>query len=551
MKTREVEIIKKRSRDRVYGFLSSKGKTIVNGKGQEILLTGWGLGNWLLNEGYMWRSFANQRFDRPRRIEGVIEELTGKAYKDYFLKAFREHYFTEEDIRNLSDLGYNSIRIPIYWRLLMEENDEITFIEEGFELIDRCLDWCEKYKMYAFIDMHGAPGGQTGANIDDSIDDIPRLFMDDHSYKQCIELWKAIALRYKDRYIVGGYDLLNEPIRPGNSQIKSYDYLLPNLKAFYEEVISEIRKIDQKHMFSIEGHHWSTDTAVFDRLYDPNMVIHFHRYGCNPDYQAYEEFLKLSEKWDLPLWLGESGENKVAWFTAMFPLALDLNIGYNLWPAKKMDATNSPYSIKQPKEWDKILSYLEGGPHPGYKESRKIFDEYLENIKFKNCIQNHEVTAAVFRKPGTKLMGVDFDELPGKGLSYQYTEKHNNQSLHRKNTGMEIISKGKVTTPHIGFYNGWDLNTLGLSKNEFACYTFTHLNKDCIWEITIEAIEAGELIIYEDQVELKRMTFDVEKKKERLRLQSDCTVLEKQVAVLKIEVLKGKVEINSIELLMS
>ena len=42
---------KEMSQDRVKGFLDVKGQKIVNGDGEEILLTGWGLGNWLLCEG--------------------------------------------------------------------------------------------------------------------------------------------------------------------------------------------------------------------------------------------------------------------------------------------------------------------------------------------------------------------------------------------------------------------------------------------------------------------------------------------------------------------
>jgi len=69
--------------DRVKGFLKAKGRTIVNGDGEEIILVGWGLGNWLLSEGYMWMS-SNKTFDRPRRIEAVVQELSGSKYADEF-----------------------------------------------------------------------------------------------------------------------------------------------------------------------------------------------------------------------------------------------------------------------------------------------------------------------------------------------------------------------------------------------------------------------------------------------------------------------------------
>lgn len=53
-------------------FLHTEGRVIVDGNGDQILLKGWGTGNWLLQEGYMWLADGNPRFDRPRRIEGVI-----------------------------------------------------------------------------------------------------------------------------------------------------------------------------------------------------------------------------------------------------------------------------------------------------------------------------------------------------------------------------------------------------------------------------------------------------------------------------------------------
>ena len=59
-------------RGRVRGFLDVRGREIVNGLGEPVLLNGWALGNWLHSEGYMWLCDA-PRFDRPRRMEAVIE----------------------------------------------------------------------------------------------------------------------------------------------------------------------------------------------------------------------------------------------------------------------------------------------------------------------------------------------------------------------------------------------------------------------------------------------------------------------------------------------
>lgn len=469
---------------RVKGFLDVKGRKIVNEDGEEILLTGWGLGNWLLCEGYMWLGNGYERFDRPRRIEAVVEELTGEEFAKNFWKRFRENYITEEDIRYMAELGYNSVRIPINSRLfLSEEPERILFLSEGFALLDQCISWCKKYGLYAFLDLHGAPGGQTGANIDDSIDDMPRLLMDQDCFDKGIALWREIALRYKDEWIVGGYDLLNEPIRPKRWESDpDVDYLLPRLQEFYEKAIAAVREVDQRHLFTLEGHHWASDTSIFHKKYDDRMVIHFHRYACLPDISTYQEFTELSERLDCPLWLGESGENVTEWFTAMYPLAAELHIGYNLWPYKKMECVNSPCSVKKPKDWELLTDYARKGKNPGCQKAREILEEYLENMKLANCRLHPEVTRAVLRQPGCVIRGTDFDQFPGRGISFSGLFPEDNIYRYRMGTGMKIRNRFPDAVQEFGFDCKWRRFVLALGDGEFACYRLFDIEeKSRLW----------------------------------------------------------------------
>lgn len=381
------------NRDRVNGLVKAEGQKLVNGKGEEILLRGVGLGNWLLPEGYMWqfgRKKNSARADRPRRIEALFTELAGKDYTDGFWKTFRDEYITEEDIKAISDAGFNSVRVPMNYRVFMEDGESTAFIESGFKLLDRLLMWCGKHSVYVILDLHGAPGGQTGANIDDCVDDIPRLFTDPHQYKKGIMLWAEIAKRYESYDIIAAYDILNEPLAP------DHFHLAEKLMDFYTDSVRAIREWDKRHLLSIEGAKWATDISVFERFYDDNMVIHFHRYWCPPTEEVYGEFLELSKKLNAPLWLGESGENTIEWYGDMFPLSIKLNISWNFWPWKRM-LTDKPTTceIKTPEDWELILEYLDGGAHPGYEKCRKILDKYLENIKFKNTVYREDVVKAM------------------------------------------------------------------------------------------------------------------------------------------------------------
>lgn len=456
--------------NQINGFLHADGRRLVDGQGREILLTGWGLGNWLLPEGYMWLG-GQQRFDRPRRIEQVLQELAGTEYMKRFWQTFRRDYIRREDIRYMAQLGYNSVRIPINWRVLMEEEPGITWKEEGFALLDRCMEWCQEFGLYAFLDLHGAPGGQTGANIDDSIDDVPRLFLDEDSRQKALALWRELAIRYGKLEVLGGYDLLNEPIAPYSPGRKDYDYLFAKLEQFYRDAIAVIREVDSVHLFSIEGPHWATDTSIFHEKYDDNMVLHFHRYAELPHRKILDSYIEKSKEWNIPLWLGETGENLNEWYAALYPLCTALGIGYNVWPWKKMECTNSPCSIRKPKDYDLILQYAKGGPHPGYEKAQQILDEYLELIRLENCTLHPEVTRHIFRQAPFSMLAADFDELPGKGSSFSGTAAENQETDYREGCGMRLVQTDAAPEKRFAFDCNADRFALALTEGEFAEYT--------------------------------------------------------------------------------
>lgn len=205
------------SRDRVKGFLHTDGRRMVNGDGKTVVLRGWGMGNWMNPEGFMiggvplfvenadFNDFAlPRRFERGRTMETTVRELCGSKYaRDYWIR-WAKNYVTEEDIRLMAKMGYNSVRLPISSRLFLAEEPEIIWVEDGFAILDQVLDWCEKYKIYAILDMHGAPGGQSALACDDGLDNRPHMFTEPESRERAILLWEEFARRYADRWIVGG-----------------------------------------------------------------------------------------------------------------------------------------------------------------------------------------------------------------------------------------------------------------------------------------------------------------------------------------------------------
>ena len=96
----------------------------------------------------------------------------------------------------------NSIRIPFNYRLFTSEyymgsGDPAR----GFIYLDRVISWCKKEKLYVILDMHCAPGGQTGDNIDDGYG-YPFLFENEKDQAECASIWNRIASRYKNEPII-------------------------------------------------------------------------------------------------------------------------------------------------------------------------------------------------------------------------------------------------------------------------------------------------------------------------------------------------------------
>ncbi len=269
-------------------------------------------------------------------------------------------------------------------------------------MLDSLVTWCKKHKLYVIIDMHGAPGGQTGANIDDSPNDIPELFVHKKYEDQLVDLWVKIAEKYKDEPTVAAYDLLNEPLPINTGAADKYKHLLVPI---YQRITAEIRKIDQKHMITLEGFNWSNDWSLFDKPFDSNVFYQFHYYCWNqPDnLNSIQGYLDKREKLNTPVWVGETGEkgNTIYWATSQ--LFETNNIGFSFWPWKKMDTQNTPYSINKPENWDLIAEYTRGGAKPDSLLAEKAFNDLLENIKLANCVYFEDVTNAIHSIPQPNL----------------------------------------------------------------------------------------------------------------------------------------------------
>jgi len=371
------------------GFVGVKGKEIVLPDGSPLHLRGVNLGNWLVPEGYMFK-FKNA--SSPRRIETVFNQLIGPEEANIFWQHYRDAYITHEDIRYLRHLGFNSVRVPFNARLFVFEEYPDVWLPTGFAMLDRAVNWCKQESLYVILDMHCAPGGQTGDNIDDSYG-YPFLFESPEAERLMTEIWTRIARRYKDETIIIGYDLMNEPI----PHFYDKEKFNPLLEPLFKRLTNAIRALDTNHIIFFGGAQWNTNFSVFGKPFDRKAVYTFHKYWMPPVQAEIQAYIDFREKYDVPIWMGESGENEDEWVNAFRALLDKNNIGWCFWPYKKMNNTRGPVTFDQPEKYDAIIAFADAprttfeelrSIRPDSEEIRSALRQFLENCLLRNCRPN-------------------------------------------------------------------------------------------------------------------------------------------------------------------
>jgi len=367
-------------------FVRADGTDLVDGQGHPLMLRGTNLGNWLVREGYMFHLAGGPQSDRE--IEALINELLGPDAAEKFWHAYRERYITRDDIQFLKRAGYNSIRVPIHYKYF--ESDKA----DGFILLDRVVGWAREAGMYVVIDMHAAPGGQTGANIDDSWG-YPWIYESPQLQQHAVDVWTRIAAHYRDSETVLGYDLLNEPI-PHFPELKKFN---TELEPLYRRLVNGIREVDKNHIVILGGRSGDTNFSVFGPPFDKGVMYTFHKYWRKPEQSEIQQYVDFRDTYRVPIWMSESGENTDEWIIEFRTLLEKNQISWAFWPYKKMDATSAPVSFARPAYWDEVVAYakLQGGTgevekhlakRPPQEHINAAFAELLENIQFDKCRVN-------------------------------------------------------------------------------------------------------------------------------------------------------------------
>lgn len=381
------------------GFLHREGKFIYDGSGNEIILRGIGTGNWMLQEGYMMQTsgVANTQHEFRAKLVNTI----GEAKTDSFYTVWLDSHFRRIDADSMKSWGFNSVRVAMHykWFTLPIEDEPVsgenTWLEKGFTMIDSLLDWCGDNQMYLILDLHGAPGGQgKDAAISDYDSSKPSLWESQANKDKTVALWKKLAERYSDEPWIGGYDLINETnwtFSNGNTPL--WD--------LFKQITAAIREVDTNHMIILEGNWFANNYDGLPVLWDDNLVLSFHKYWNYNDQGSINWMINLRNQRNVPIWLGETGENSNVWFTELIALCEKNKIGWSWWPVKK-PGINNPLKVTVNSDYTTLINYWKGSaPNPGVDAAFSAVLQFAENHKLENCTFQKDVVDAMIRQPHT------------------------------------------------------------------------------------------------------------------------------------------------------
>lgn len=183
------------------------------------------LGGWLLLEpgpssdlyaqyncsGCEWQLMQEmQKSVGPEKVAGIMQ-------------THRETCIVREDFRRIKDLGFNAVRIPFgYWAVKGPSEGDI-FVGPCLEYVDRALVWCKEFGLQALLDLHGAPGGESGEKPCGR--ESKSWTWRDWRFDESVETLRILAERYRGNPVVTGISVCNEPAEsvPAEPLCEFYD----------------------------------------------------------------------------------------------------------------------------------------------------------------------------------------------------------------------------------------------------------------------------------------------------------------------------------------
>ncbi len=244
------------------GFLRVSGTSIVDESGSIVTFRGIGLAGWLDMENWI--------IGFPGHEQGIrdsLQQVLGKERAEFFFDRFIDNFFTDDDVKFISSLGINVVRIPFRHGHLMRDDAPFEVLEKGLLYLDRVVNSFAEHGIYTILDLHTVPGWQNQDWHSDNPTHTAQFWRHRVFQDRVVRLWEILAARYAKNPWVAGYNPINEPADPTGQIVVQ----------FCGRLIEAIRSVDEKHIIFLDGNRYGMDFVGFGSP-EPNVIYSPHDY---------------------------------------------------------------------------------------------------------------------------------------------------------------------------------------------------------------------------------------------------------------------------------
>ncbi len=177
--------------------------------------------------------------------------------------AEREKFITKQDIRDIAEMGFDHVRLPIDEEQMWDENGNRH--DDAFQIMVNCIDWSIENNMRVIVDLHILRSHHFNA------EEKP-LWTDPAEQEKFYDLWRDLSktlIKYPNSLVA--YELMNEAVA---DEPELWNNLVAN-------AVKAIREIEPGRTIVIGSNKWQ-QVQTFDFLKipenDKNILLSFHFY---------------------------------------------------------------------------------------------------------------------------------------------------------------------------------------------------------------------------------------------------------------------------------
>ncbi|MFQ6035860.1 MAG: glycoside hydrolase family 5 protein [Sedimentisphaerales bacterium] len=184
-------------------------------------------------------------------------------------------HFPEDDFRWIRDFGFDFVRLPLCYRLWIEDGDDYNIKEPMLEKLDRAVELGDKYGLHVSLNFHRGPGYSVNREFKEPFN----LWKDQAALDAFCFHWRMLAKRYrgisKEKL---SFNLINEPPSIGQRMSRA------DHERVVRAAVAAIRRVSADRIIIADGLRWAREPmpeladlgiAQSTRAYEPMFISHY------------------------------------------------------------------------------------------------------------------------------------------------------------------------------------------------------------------------------------------------------------------------------------